>query len=76
MFVKKLTRQGNSSALIIDRQIMDLMNIDQETQLKVTINGRQLIIEPLSEEELDSRFKKALDRTGKKNAKGFERLAK
>ena len=76
MFVKKLTRQGNSSALIIDRQIMDLLDIDQDTPLKVTINGRQLIVEPLDKEELDVRFEKALHRTGKKNATGFKRLAK
>ena len=76
MFIKKLTRQGNSSALIIDRQIMDLLDIDQDTQLRVTINGRQLIVEPIGEEELAERFKKAMNRTGKKNAKGFASLAK
>ncbi len=75
MFVKKLTRQGNSSALIIDRQIMDMLDIDQDTQLKITIKGRQLIVEPLDPKELDARFQQALERTGKKNTKGFARLA-
>ena len=76
MVVKKLTRQGNSSALIIDRRILELLDIDQDTQLKMTIKGRQLIVEPLEEDELQERFKKAMRRTGEKHAKGFERLAK
>ena len=35
MIIKKLTRQGNSAALIIDRTLMDLLDIDQETPLEV-----------------------------------------
>jgi antitoxin component of MazEF toxin-antitoxin module len=37
MYVKKLTRQGNSAALIVDRAIMDLMDIDSDTPLKLTV---------------------------------------
>ena len=51
MIIKKLTRQGNSAALIIDRTLMELMNIDQDTELKLTVNGRQLTVEALSDEE-------------------------
>jgi antitoxin MazE len=76
MLVKKLTRQGNSAALVIDRQLLDLLDIDQDTDLKITVNGRQLIIEPLSDEERAMKFTKVLKATGKKNAKLFARLAK
>ena len=34
MMIKRLTRQGNSAALIIDRTLMDLMDIDQHTVRK------------------------------------------
>ena len=75
MFIKKLTRQGNSSALVIDKPILDLLDITRDTSLKVTIQGRQLIIEPLSEEEVNARFEKSMKQIGSKNARGFRRLA-
>lgn len=76
MYVKKLTRQGNSAALIIDRALMDLMDIDSDTPLKVTVEGRKLIVEPLSEGEHGDKFKKVMEKTGRKNAELFRRLAR
>ncbi len=76
MYVKTLTRQGNSSALIVDKPLMDLMDIDAETPLKVTVEGRRLIVEPLSEADRSARFEKVLKKTGRKNAELFKRLAK
>ena len=76
MIIKKLTRQGNSAALIIDRTLMELLDIDQDTPLKLTVTGRKLTIEPLAEEERAARFKQSMKRTGQKNAELFRRLAK
>ena len=76
MVVKKLTRQGNSSALIIDRAIMDLLDIDSDTPLKITVEGRKLIVEPLSKEERAAKFAKVMEKTGRRNAELFRRLAK
>ena len=45
MMIKRLTRQGNSAALIIDRTLMDLLGIDQDTELKLTVEGRKLMID-------------------------------
>ncbi len=76
MIVKKLTRQGNSSALIVDRALMDLMDIDNDTPLKVTVEGRKLIVEPLSDQERAAKFKGVMEKTGRRNAELFRRLAK
>lgn len=73
---KKLTRQGNSTALILDRQIMQLMGIDKDSIVKVTVNGRQLVIEPLSEQERSMKIKDIQNKVMKKNAELFKRLAK
>ena len=73
---KKLTRQGNSTALILDRQIMELMGIDKDSIVKVTLNGRQLVIEPISEKERAMKVKAIQQKTLKKNAELFKRLAK
>jgi len=76
MIVKKLTRLGNSSALVVDRTLMELMDIDADTPLKVTVEGRRMTVEPLDEKERAARFEEVMKKTGKKNAKLFRRLSK
>ena len=44
--IKKLTAVGNSLGLIIERPILDLLNIDKETALEVRTDGEALIIRP------------------------------
>ena len=73
--IKKLTRQGNSAALIIDRAIMDLMGIDMQTPLKLTLNGRQLTVEAMSDEERKAKFQAAMEETGRTYAEAFKKLA-
>lgn len=74
--IKKLTRQGNSAALVIDRPIMELMEIDNDTPLKLTVEGRKLIVEPWSESERKEKFVRAMHKSSRKNAELFKRLAK
>ena len=76
MIIKRLTRQGNSSALIIDRTLMNLLDFDQETDLMLTVKGRQLIIEPLTEEERARKLSAVSKRLMTKNAELYRRLAK
>ena len=73
---KKLTRQGNSAALILDRQILQLMEIDKDSIVKITVNGRQLVVEPLSDEERAKQIQAIQQKTLKKNAELFKRLAR
>ncbi len=45
MMKKKLTRHGNSLALVIDRPVLDLLKIPHDATLNVfTKNGRTLTI--------------------------------
>ena len=44
--VKKLTRHGNSMALVIDKPILDLLRIEPDTPLDVSTDGKRLLIEP------------------------------
>ncbi len=75
MMIKKLSRQGNSSTLILDRTLMSLLDLNCDSEVKVTVEGRKLIVEPLTEEERKKRFEEVLSRTSQKNAKLFRRLA-
>jgi antitoxin component of MazEF toxin-antitoxin module len=44
--IKRLTAIGNSLGLIIDRPILELLDIDKETPLEVRTDGEMLIIRP------------------------------
>ena len=44
---KRLTRHGNSLALIIDRPILDLLGIDREDELEISTDGRVLTLTPV-----------------------------
>jgi antitoxin component of MazEF toxin-antitoxin module len=44
--IKKLTRHGNSLALVIDRSILDLLNINVETPLSIKTDGFRLFVSP------------------------------
>jgi antitoxin MazE len=45
---KTLIQVGNSLGLVIERPVLDLLNITRDTVLEVSTDGRRLIIEPAS----------------------------
>ena len=45
--IKKLSAVGNSLGLIIERPILELLNIDKDTPLEVKTDGEALIIRPV-----------------------------
>lgn len=47
--IKKLSRHGNSLAILIDKPILDLLNINEETSIKIKTDGNNIIIEPIRE---------------------------
>ncbi len=73
--VKKLTKHGNSLALVIDRPILDLLKIDPETPLEVSTDGRQLIVAPASKSGRRRKFEAAQERAHKRYGKAFRKLA-
>lgn len=44
---KKLSAIGNSLGIIIEKPILELLDIDRETELEMTTDGQRLIIEPV-----------------------------
>jgi len=54
--IKKLSKHGNSQALVLDRAVLDLLNIDDKTPLKISTDGESIIVTPIHSE--DSRRRK------------------
>ena len=73
--VKRLTKHGNSLALVIDRAVLDLLKISTETPLDVSTDGQVLVIAPVRDEAHQRKFKQALDAANRKYGRALKRLA-
>ena len=74
--IKRLTTHGNSSALVIEKPILDLLNITTETALEISTDGKNLIISPVASEARERKFKKAMAKVHERHAATFRELAK
>ena len=72
---KKLVQHGNSAALIIDKPILDLLNVGMETPLEITTDGRSIVISPATSHTEDE-FLASLDKINSRFSTTLERLAK
>lgn len=73
--IKKLTTHGNSLALIIEKAILDLLNIKQQTPLEITTDGTNIIISPVKNLAREKAFKSALSRVNQRHGKTLRKLA-
>ena len=78
--IKTLTKHGNSFALVIDRPILELLNITPEMPMSITTDGDVLVVAPIrSEADTEGRAAKISEireKIHRKYAKTFEGLAK
>lgn len=73
--VKKLTKHGNSLALVIDRAILDLLHIDSDTPLDISTDGKRLVVAPVKSNTRRQKFEEAQASAHKRFGKAFQRLA-
>jgi len=73
--VKQLTRTGNSVALIIDRPILEMMHADENSLMRVELDGRRLIITPADPAER-AKFDAAKTKSHRRYGKTYKDLAK
>jgi antitoxin MazE len=74
--VKKFSQHGNSWALVIDRPILDLINVNPEsTPMLISTDGDKLIISPVRDTARRRKFEAAMEKANKKYGRMFKRLA-
>jgi len=73
--IKKLIAVGNSLGLIIERPILELLNIDKETPLEVRTDGEALIIRP-QRKNRSAQLKAAAERLMDAQDETLRKLAK
>jgi len=74
--VKRLQAVGNSSGIIIDKPILELLQITPDTELELTTDGSRLIITPIrSKASRKDKLARAQKRTVQNHKRSFRKLA-
>ena len=73
--VKFLTKVGNSEALVIDKAILSLLKITEDTPLEISTDGKNLVISPVSDPKKMQEAKKAYLSVKKRFGRALKNLA-
>ncbi len=81
--IKKLSKHGNSLALVIDKPILKLLKFDENTKLEIAIDDGALVIRPISDSkkalsssEREKLIKEAAEKVMDQYGEAFKKLAK
>jgi antitoxin MazE len=72
---KRLTRTGNSVALVLDRPLLEAAGIDAGTTVDVSTNGDVIVITPVRAKKRALKLDSALEEINRLYAGVFKRLA-
>jgi antitoxin component of MazEF toxin-antitoxin module len=72
---KKLTRTGNSLALVLDRELLAATGIRAGTPLEVSTDGEVIVISPVRSAKRTERLRAVMERAHGRYAGVFRRLA-
>jgi antitoxin component of MazEF toxin-antitoxin module len=73
--VKKLTKSGNSLALVIDRPLLDALGLDADTPLEVSTDGDVLVVSPVRDRRRTAKLRAAVRDAHERYGGVFRRLA-
>ena len=73
--IKKLTRSGNSLVLVIDRPLLEALEIDADTELEVSTDGEVLVIAPVRDRKRTKKLAEIVAEAHERYGGVFKRLA-
>ena len=74
--IKQLTKVGNSNALLLDKALMELMGLDENGEVQLTVDNGCLVVTPVRPRPVDKeRFEACLDRVVVERREALRRLA-
>lgn len=76
MIAKKLTKVGNTQAVILDKTLLSLVDADTESTFKVSIEGNKIVLEPMTQSQIDKMSLEASEKIRKTQKNVFKKLAK
>ena len=73
--LKKLTKTGNSLALVLDKPLLDRVRIDADTPLEISTDGDVIVITPVRDRQRTARLKRVVAEAHRQYGGVFKRLA-
>lgn len=72
---KKLTKTGNSLALVLEKGLLERTGIDTDTPLEVSTDGEVIVISPIRPARRTAKLKRVVEKAHARYAGAFKRLA-
>jgi antitoxin component of MazEF toxin-antitoxin module len=76
MIAKKLTKVGNTQAVVLDKTLLGLVDADADSTFKVSVEGKKIVLEPMTSKEVDRLTLEASDKIRRIQKNVFKKLAK
>lgn len=74
--IKNLRQVGNSSALILDRALLELVGLRKGSLVQLTVQNGTILITPTDPERIDpARFEAALEKVSADRREALRRLS-
>jgi len=74
--IKRIKKVGNSNALILDKPLLELLGLEENGEVQITIHNGSLIITPSQPKPVDKeKFEACLDRVVEERREVLRRLA-
>ena len=73
--IKKLTRTGNSVAVVLDKPLLEAVGLDEDSEVEISTNGQVIVLTPKRDSAREEKFRKAVEKINRKYAGLFRRLS-
>lgn len=73
--IKKLTKTGNSVALVLDRPLLEATGIEAHTPVEVSTDGDVIVITPRRDPERAAKLRAGMEEIHRRFGGVFRRLA-
>jgi antitoxin component of MazEF toxin-antitoxin module len=73
---KKLTRTGNSVALVLDKPLLEQVGLDENSEVEISTNGDIVVLTPVRNTARARKFQKSAEKVTEQYAGLFRRLSK
>ena len=70
---RKITTSGNSAALILSRDLLDLMGVSPGDEVEISVVDRTLIVRSIAEAERSAKVQAAMDEVFRRRDAGLLR---
>ena len=74
--MKRLTKTGNSVALVLDKQLLEAAHLSAGSEVEVSTDGHAIVITPRRDRSRDDDFRAGVEKMHARYAGVFRLLAK